>query len=162
MRPDWNAYFLGLAFTVAKRSDDPHTHHGCVLVDSLTKVILSTGYNNTIAGMAHSRIDLDRPHKYKHMIHAEENAIMNSAVNLKLHPNPIIAYQTGKPCVGVDEKTGCLEKLIQVGVRNIYTVAGDCTQLRNEESDKHMDFLISFYGVRLNYMDREHLNWLTE
>ena len=46
-RPDWDTYFMALAFVVAQRSIDPNTKHGTVLV-SKDKRILVTGYNGPI------------------------------------------------------------------------------------------------------------------
>ncbi|MFN7337838.1 MAG: cell division protein DedD, partial [bacterium] len=46
-RPSWDEYFLSIAEMVSRRSPDPNTKHGCVIVDS-GKRILSTGYNGPV------------------------------------------------------------------------------------------------------------------
>ncbi len=45
-RPDWNDYFLGIAESVAQRSDCRRARVGAVIVDS-RKRIVSTGYVGT-------------------------------------------------------------------------------------------------------------------
>jgi deoxycytidylate deaminase len=46
-RPSWDEYFLALAEQISRRSPDPSTRHGCVLVDADNRVI-STGYNGPV------------------------------------------------------------------------------------------------------------------
>ena len=49
-RPTWDEYFLAIVEVVSTRSPDPHTKHGCVLVDA-GKRVLSTGYNGPVSGL---------------------------------------------------------------------------------------------------------------
>ncbi|MDF1808785.1 MAG: deaminase [Phycisphaerales bacterium] len=111
-RPDWDQYFLDLAEQISRRSPDPNTKHGCVLVDSGRRV-LSTGYNGPVSGLPHDLVQLDRPNKYDWFIHAEDNAVAFARCDLR----GATAYVTGTPCVA------CFRRLLQVGVRRI--VNGD-------------------------------------
>ncbi len=111
-RPDWDQYFLDLAEQVSRRSPDPNTKHGCVLVDSGRRV-LSTGYNGPLSGLPHEMIQFERPNKYDWFIHAEDNAVAFARCDLR----GTTAYITGTPCVA------CFRRLLQVGVRRI--VHGD-------------------------------------
>lgn len=93
-RPDWNSFYISLCFLIARRSIDPDTKHGCVIVDK-NKRILSTGYNGPPPGIDDSKIDLTRPGKYKFMEHSESNAILNcKGSNLE----GSTFYITGPPC----------------------------------------------------------------
>jgi dCMP deaminase len=107
-RPSWDEYFLVLAEQVSKRSPDPSTKHGCVLVDQDRRVI-STGYNGPISGLPNDMVPLTRPEKYDWFIHAEDNAVAFARCDLR----GATAYVTGQPCAA------CFRRLLQVGVRRI-------------------------------------------
>jgi dCMP deaminase len=110
-KPSFNAYFLAIANLVAERSLDPSTKCGAVIV-SKEKRILSTGYNSPLRGSIDEEIPLTRPERYKHMIHAEENAII--AYNGSYEDiNGATIYVTGRPC------HRCLRMIINKGITNI-------------------------------------------
>lgn len=114
-RPSWNEYFIKLAQDVSLRSEDVYVKHGCILVDRKTNHIIGTGFNGLFKGADKSQIDIfDRDGRRPYMIHAEENAIMNSMVN----PLNLImgakAYITGRSC------NVCLQRLINFGIAEIY------------------------------------------
>jgi dCMP deaminase len=95
-RPDWDTWFISRAFLIARRSIDPRTKHGCIVVDD-DRNPLSCGYNGPPCGCVDSEVPLEAPDKYDWMKHAENNAISNAAkkgVSLK---NSTF-YITGHPC----------------------------------------------------------------
>lgn len=102
---------MQLAFCVSTRSLDPHTKHGCVIVDN-RKQILSTGYNSPHGGADDSKVPLTRPEKYDFMLHSESNAIIAAARNgTRLDGSTI--YITGHPC------HKCLSEIINAGIVEI-------------------------------------------
>jgi dCMP deaminase len=107
-RPSWDEYFMTLAEQISRRSPDPSTKHGCVLVDTENRVI-STGYNGPVAGLPNDIVPLDRPDKYDWFIHAEDNAVAFARCDLR----GATAYVTGAPCAG------CFRRFLQVGIRRI-------------------------------------------
>lgn len=110
-RIDWDSYFIGMAFWISKRSLDPHTQHGCVIVDE-ENAVLSTGYNGPQRGMDDSKVPLTRPEKYSWMLHAEENAFLLAARNgIKLKGGKL--YVTGHPC------DYCVSRIVQVGIKEV-------------------------------------------
>lgn len=111
-RPSWDEYFLAIAQQISVRSPDPHTKHGCVLVDT-SKRIVSTGYNGPVSGLPHELVPTTRPEKYDWYVHAEDNAVAFARADLR----GTTAYVTGTPCAA------CFRRLLQVGVRRI--VHGD-------------------------------------
>jgi dCMP deaminase len=111
-RPSWDEYFLALAEQISRRSQDPSTRHGCVLVDADNRVI-STGYNGPVAGLPNEIVPLERPAKYDWFIHAEDNAVAFARCDLR----GATAYVTGAPCAA------CFRRFLQVGIRRI--VYGD-------------------------------------
>lgn len=111
-RPSWDEYFMAIAEQISRRSPDPHTKHGCVLVDPDNRVI-STGYNGPVSGLPNDIVPLTRPEKYDWFIHAEDNAVAFARCDLR----GATAYVTGPPCAA------CFRRLLQVGVKRI--VYGD-------------------------------------
>ncbi len=123
-RPTWDEYFLTLAEQVSRRSPDPSTKHGCVLVDSDHRVI-STGYNGPVSGLPNEMVPLDRPAKYNWFIHAEDNAVAFARCDLR----GATAYVTGQPCAA------CFRRLLQVGVRRIVFAARQSACITQEETE---------------------------
>ena len=123
-RPNWDQYFLGIAEQVSRRSPDPNTKHGCVLVDAGRRV-LSTGYNGPVSGLPHDLIRFERPDKYDWFIHAEDNAVAFARCDLR----GATAYITGTPCVA------CFRRLLQVGVRRIVQGERQSACLTDRERD---------------------------
>jgi len=110
-RPPWDLYYLTIAFVIAQRSFDPSSRCGTILV-SKNNNVLSTGYNGPLVGSIDEEIPLDRPEKYYHMIHGEENALL--AYNgSRQDIQGATAYVTGRPCYK------CLRMLIQKGIRRV-------------------------------------------
>lgn len=105
-RISWNDYFMTMALWVARRSPDPHTQHGCVIVDNNHRVI-SMGFNGYPRGSDDINMPKERPEKYLVTIHAEENAILFANTSL----DGMTAYITGEPC------PNCWARMIQVGIK---------------------------------------------
>lgn len=122
-RPGWDEYFLAMAEQVSRRSPDPNTKHGCVLVDSEKRVI-STGYNGPVAGLPNGLVPLTRPEKYNWFIHAEDNAVAFARCDLR----GATAYVTGQPCAA------CFRRLLQVGVKRIVYATRQSACITPEET----------------------------
>ena len=72
----WDEYFMNIADEVAKRSKDPSSKNGCVIVDSKHRPV-SFGYNGMLQGADESKMTLtERPMKYYFAIHSEMNALL--------------------------------------------------------------------------------------
>lgn len=111
-RPSWQKTFLEVAKTVAKRSKDPRTKVGAVLVKN--NCILATGYNGDPRGFRYD-FDWGSEEKYSYVIHAELNAIANAVYNgsgNSIKGSEI--YLTLSPC------NHCILLLVQFGVKTVY------------------------------------------
>ena len=79
----WDDRFLSLALHIASWSKDPSTQVGAVIVDDQHRII-GTGYNGFPRGI---RDDAERYEnrelKYKMVVHAEVNAILNATGSVK-------------------------------------------------------------------------------
>ncbi len=112
MRKSWNDYFMDIAGCVAERATCDRKRVGCVLVKE--KYIISTGYNGSVAGLAHCD-------EAGHMMvgghcertsHAEANAIVQAAKH-GVPTDGCTAYITASPC------WTCFKLLASAGIRRI-------------------------------------------
>ena len=117
MRPDWDSYFIKIAYAVSERSTCDRAQVGCVLV--LDKRILTTGFNGSPAGQPHCD-EIGHLMVEGHCvrtIHAETNAIIQAALH-GVSTRGATCYVTHFPCIN------CTKALINAGiVRLIYHVA---------------------------------------
>ncbi len=80
--PDpWDSIFLTMAYVISKRSKDPNTQVGAILV-SEDKRRMSSGYNGFPTGMKENAELWKRPVKYSYVCHAEINAILQARTDL--------------------------------------------------------------------------------
>lgn len=106
----WVRRHLELCDLVSSWSKDPSSKFGCFITDTNNRPLgygfngFPRNFNDTPARW------LDRDFKYAHVIHAEENAILNSNGSLM----GAIAYVNGCPC------SSCMGKLAQVGVSVVW------------------------------------------
>jgi dCMP deaminase len=112
MRPDWDSYFMKIAYAVSERSTCDRALVGCVLV--LEKRILTTGFNGSPAGQAHcdeiGHLMVD-DHCVR-TIHAETNAIIQAALH-GVSTRGSTCYVTHLPCIN------CTKALINAGITRI-------------------------------------------
>jgi dCMP deaminase len=106
--PDWDSWFLEHVYLAAKKSKDPKTKIGAVLVRD--NKIISTGFNGFPIGVQ----DLperyqDRNLKHDYVAHAEANAIVTAA-RLGICTNGAILYTQGIAC------NECCKIIIQGGI----------------------------------------------
>lgn len=133
---DYDTYFLAMCYLVAQRSPDPSTKCGAVLVSS-EKRILSTGYNGPIKGVNDALVPLERPAKYAHLLHAEENCLLaysGCAQDL----NGATIYVTGAPC------HKCLRMILQKGVTEIVYTDGNLAVMQDVAEQEICKLMMSY------------------
>ena len=119
-RPGWDEYFMELAQVISKRSTCLRRSVGAVIVKN--KQILTTGYNGAPKGMEHCAVtgclreQLKVPSGTRHElcrgIHAEQNAVIQAAVN-GVSTEGATLYCTHQPCVV------CTKILINAGIKRV-------------------------------------------
>lgn len=103
----WDEYFLNITEEVAKKSKDPSTKLGCVIVDQKHRPV-SFGYNGLIQGADESKMTLsERPMKYYFVIHSEMNALLFAGRDL----SGCTVYNTVATC------ENCLKYCLQAGIK---------------------------------------------
>ena len=106
-RPGWDEYFMDIAEEVSRRSKDPATQLGCVIVDKNRRPV-SFGYNGMIQGADESKMTLlERPMKYYFAIHSEMNAVLFAHEDLTGYT----IYNTVATC------ENCLKYCLQAGIK---------------------------------------------
>lgn len=146
---EWHAVFLDMAFAISKRSKDPSTQCGAILVDC-NNIILSCGFNGPPANLDDNVIPwTERPAKYNFIIHAEENALLFA---LEQHGSKVYhstLYCTHYPC------SNCVLRLIRSKVSKIVIpkLASTLNYVMNvngEEKDKGYKLIEAQVFPKLN------------
>jgi len=107
-RPEWDTYFMSMAYLISKRSSCERLHVGCVIVKD--KRLVVAGYNGHIKGAPHTSVIKDGHEQMT--IHAETNAITDAASRgIKLDGST--AYVTHYPCIN------CAKNLIAAGIKEV-------------------------------------------
>ena len=118
-RPDFDTYFIGMAYLASCRSSCDRLHVGCLVVKD--KHIISTGYNGHIAGLPHESLIIDNHEQMT--IHAEMNAICYSNLNGTSLKDSTI-YITHFPCLK------CTQMLLTCKVSKIFY----CEDYKNDSN----------------------------
>lgn len=109
----WDDYFMNTALLSAMRSKDPSTKVGAVVVNE-DKRIIGIGYNGFPNGCSDEDFPWEREGdflqtKYAYVVHAEDNAILNSTSGVKGASIFVSLF----PC------HECAKKIIQSGIREV-------------------------------------------
>lgn len=109
-RPSWTETYFAIAEVIAKRSKDPHTKVGAVLVKE--GCVISVAYNGEPKNST-LEFDWHSSEKYSHVVHAEMNAIANAS-RMGISTVNTDMYLTLSPCCN------CMNMLIQHGVKRVF------------------------------------------
>lgn len=110
----WDKLWIDSAQRYSEESKDRSTKIGCVIVKN--DIPISQGWNGFARGVDETLDERhERPEKYKWVIHAEMNAILNHARYGGPGLDGCIAYMNYEPGVC----SNCLNSLAQVGIKAI-------------------------------------------
>jgi len=130
----WRERFVDLARHFAGWSKDPSTKVGAVIVND-NRQVLGHGYNGFPRGVEDSPERLnDRPTKYKYVVHAELNAILNTGTPWQLEDSTL--YCTHVPC------SSCAKAIIQAGIAQVYVPKGSHLHQWAEDQEIAVDMLL--------------------
>src|SRR5690606_9151564 len=109
----WEDRFMELAKHIASWSKDPSSKVGAVIVD-MDRHIVGTGYNGFPKGVEdYPERYANRELKYKFVVHAEKNTILNAVKSVK----GCTIFCTFAPCAS------CAGVIIQAGIKRVVTPA---------------------------------------
>lgn len=131
-----------MAHLIAKRSKDPVTQNGAVVVNPLN-VVVGMGYNGWPRGIESSALPWAKEGslsetKYGYVVHAEENAVYNTS----LLPRGSRIYVTLFPC------NECAKTIIQVGITEVIY---DSDKYHDQEIWKISRKLFDLAGVKYRH-----------
>ncbi len=110
--PNWDDYFMTMAYLAASKSKDERTHYGAVVVGPDNE-IRSVGYNSFPRGIDDGVSERQiAPEKYYWIEHSERNAIYNATL-IGTSLKNCRMYTTTIPC------TGCGGAVIQSGIKEV-------------------------------------------
>ena len=114
MNISWEEYFMNLSILTSLRSKDKNTKVGACVVDKNNRIV-SLGYNGFVNGCKNDDFPYEREGewlntKYPYVVHAEENAILNSHGNIL---EDCTLYVTLFPC------NECSKMIVQSGIKNV-------------------------------------------
>lgn len=129
----WDDYFMGIAMLSAKRSKDPSTQVGACIVNEDNKIV-GIGYNGFPRGCSDEDLPWAREGKtsldtkYPFVVHAEQNAILNSTTALK----GCKLYVALFPC------NECCKLIIQSGIKEILYLDDKYSETESVKASKKM------------------------
>lgn len=128
---------------IKENSPDSETKVSCIILNLENYSIVSTGYNGFIRKHK-TELPTTRPDKHKYIIHAEMNAILNSAY-IGTKTKDCIALVTLSPCVN------CMRALYQSGIKTIIY------------KDEYKDFLqqLQYEDLEIKISDLHGYNLIT-
>lgn len=146
--PDWDSYWMDLAYKVAHRSKDPRTKIGTLLIRQNS--IISTGYNGFPRHVVDSKDRYEnRNEKYKFVAHSEANSVFTAA-RLGISTDNSICYTMGIPC------HECMKALIQGGIKEIvcHKQWPDMTHSVWLESVNYSKIMALESGINIRFLDK--------
>ena len=108
-------YMLNIAVVESRKSNDPNTKVGAVLLEQWGRGI-SKGYNHFPTGVIETPERWQRPIKYAYVLHAENAAILGAEFR---HEGSILYISHFPPC------PECVKIIVQSGVGEIVCAPGD-------------------------------------
>lgn len=151
VRPSWDEYFMKMAYLAAERSTCLRHHVGAVIVKN--NQLISTGYNGAAAktkdcielGCLRDQMGIasGTRHEICRAVHAEQNAIIQSAVHGARTEGATI-YCTHSPCII------CAKMVVNARIKRFVTA--------NRYPDPSYEELFKEAGVEFTVMERPNLN----
>lgn len=127
----WDKRFLSLAKFISQWSKDPSTKVGAVIVDE-NNIVLSLGYNGFPRNVPDdSNFYEDKDQKYKLIVHAELNAILNCSRLLNDKKTTIYIW----PLFSCNE---CAKAIVQSGIKRVISVKNEKDQKWNISISKYI------------------------
>ena len=147
-RPSWNRYFMDMAYLVSLRATCLRRKVGAVLVKN--NQIISTGYNGAPKGVPHCaetgclreqlNVKSGERHELCRGVHAEQNAIIQAAVNGTSLKDSVL-YCTTHPC------SICAKIIINSEINQVY--------ISEDYPDELAKKMFLDAGVELFLVDKE-------
>ena len=135
----WMNYFFNIAREVAKKSKDPSTKVGALLVDPISHRIIGTGYNGFPANVSETYQRWERPTKYSFVCHAEMNVIA-AAAKFGIKTDGCDLYVTLHPCCD------CAKLVASAGINRIFYIDDGSDQSKSDDWRKLLSYAKTIFA----------------
>ena len=145
----WNYRFLELAEFVSRWSKDPSTKVGAVIVNP-KNIVVGMGYNGFPRGVYDDEERYaDRETKYKYVVHAEVNAVLNASQSVRgcrIYVAPTLMYPNACP--------ECMKVLIQAGICELWGYENKNRDNKWSKIEKFSQTMLDETGMRFFTLPR--------
>ena len=144
--PTWDVWFMEQVYLVARKSKDPSTKIGALVVKD--KHIISSGYNGFPRSVKDKKDRyVNREMKYEFVVHAEDNSVL-AAARFGISTLGTTLYTQGIPCCE------CAKSVIQGGISEIIVhKQWTMGHSRWKESCKVSSIMFKECGIPVRYLD---------
>lgn len=150
LSPRWQEYFIKQLHTTAEMSKDANTQVGCLIIDTVNKVVVSSGWNCLPRGVIHTPERSSRPLKYTYTSHAEMSCLTNA---LRLRSD--VVGHTMLVTLACCPTCAC--SVINSGLAEVVSPAPDFSRATYGEDFKHTLQMFSESSVTWIFCEDLHL-----
>ena len=148
----WKEYFINHLHNTARMSKDENTKVGSLIIDTVGKNIVSSGWNDLPKGVIHTKERNTRPLKYIYTMHSEQNCLIN-ALSLGLSVKGLTMITTLGCC------PTCSCSIVQSGIKEIVTPVLDYNHISCGDLYKHSQSIIAEGGVTWLFDNKLEINY---
>lgn len=136
----WKDYFIKQLHATTQMSKDENTKVGSLIIDTVGKNIVSSGWNDLPKGVRHTVERNSRPLKYIYTMHSEQNCLIN-ALSLGTSVKGLTMITTLGCC------PMCSCSVVQSGLKEVVTPPLDYGHVSCGELYQHSEIIMSEGGV---------------
>ena len=140
----WKNYFRQQLWLAQSMSKDANTKVGALIIDTNSKVVVASGWNDLPRGVIHTQERNERPLKYLYTCHSEQNCLMN-ALRLGQCVNGLTMLCTLASC------PQCSASIINSGIGELITPAPCFSHASCGEHYQHSIAMLEESGVQWIY-----------
>lgn len=140
----WKDYFRKQLLLAQSMSKDENTKVGAIIIDTSSKVVVASGWNDLARGVEHTTERNQRPLKYLYTSHAEQSCLMN-ALRLGVRVNGLTMLCSMACCAQ------CSASIINSGVEEVITPPPDFNHISCGEQYPHSIAMMEEAGVQWFY-----------
>lgn len=140
----WKEYFRQQLWLAQSMSKDANTKVGSLIIDTNSKVVVASGWNDLSRGVAHTPERNERPLKYLYTCHSEQNCLMN-ALRLGQRVNGLTMLCTLACCAQ------CSASVVNSGIGEVVTPIPDFNHISCGEQYAHSVAIMREGGVQWVY-----------
>lgn len=154
----WKNYFRQQLWLAQSMSKDANTKVGALIIDTNSKVVVASGWNDLPRGVIHTQERSERPLKYLYTSHAEQSCLTN-ALRLGVRVNGLTMLCTLASC------SQCSASVINSGIGELVTPEPDFNHPSCGEQYPHSVAMMRESGVKWVYdnsLNKENYETLNE